>query len=365
MWVHLCGHGGARCCPADDARSAGGTHARAFTVDVHCHVLTLAVEQLVATHPKKLAELAAMRAGMGDASIAHNQAVMLPQAFPKLTRIEQRLADMDAMGVDVQVVSPSPNQYCYWAEAPLADEIVRLQNEHIAALCAAHPTRLRGLGTVALQHPERAATQFQHAVQVLGLHGVEISTSVEGVELDDPLLDPFWAMAASLKAVVFIHPFGTNLGPRIATHYLNNTIGQPLETTVALSRLIFSGLLDRHPGVRILAAHGGGYLPTYLGRSTHAQTVRPEAQTMARAPRDYLREMFFDTVVYEPIALRHLIDIVGVSQVLLGTDYPFDMGHYAPHALVAAVPGSSDADRAAMLGGNAQRLLGIERVGAG
>lgn len=357
-WLHFCGRGGSPCCPAGSERSAGGSRAaRLFAVDVHCHVMTLAAEALVASHPMKLAEPAAMREAMGDASVEHNLKTMLPHAFPRLTRVEQRLADMDAMGVDVQVISPSPNQYYYWAEPALARELVRVQNEGIAALCAQHSARLRGLGTVALQHPAMAAEQLEYAVRVLGLEGVEISTSVEGRELDDPSLEPFWDAAARLEAVVFVHPFGTTLGARVATHYLNNTIGQPLETTIALSRLIFSGLLDRHPGVRLLAAHGGGYLPAYLGRSQHANAVRPEAQGMARKPSDYLREMYFDTVVYDSAALRHLIEVVGVSQVLLGTDYPFDMGHYTPHELVA--PDWNASERAAVLGGNARRLFDL------
>ena len=356
-WLHFCGCGGVLCRPAETEGSTAGPRPRLFAVDVHCHVLSLEAEALVAGRPQKLAEPAAMREAMGDASVAHNLAVMLPEAFPKLTRAEQRLVDMDGMGVDVQVISPSPNQYYYWADRELAREVVRVQNENIAALCNAHPNRLRGLGTVALQHPDMAAEQLEHAVRTLGFRGVEISTSAEGRELDDPALEPFWAMADHLQAVVFIHPFGTTLGARLATHYLNNTIGQPLETTIALSRLIFSGLLDRYPGVRLLAAHGGGYLPTYLGRSEHANAVRPEARTMARKPSDYLREMYFDTVVYDSLALRHLIDIVGPSQVLLGTDYPFDMGHYSPHELVAAE--WSAQEREAVLGGNARRLFGL------
>lgn len=357
-WLHFCGRGGSPCCPAGGERSTGGPGpARLFAVDVHCHVMTLKAEALVASHPMKLAEPSAMREAMGDASVAHNLKTMLPHAFSRLTQVTQRLADMDAMGVDVQVISPSPHQYYYWAEPELARELVRVQNEGIAALCAQHPARLRGLGTVALQHPEIAVEQMEYAVRILGLEGVEISTSVEGRELDDPNLEPFWAAAALLEAVVFIHPFGTTLGARVATHYLSNTIGQPLETTIALSRLIFSGVLDRYPGLRLLAAHGGGYLPTYLGRSQHANAVRPEARTMARKPSEYLREMYFDTVVYDSDALRHLIDVVGVSQVLLGTDYPFDMGHYSPHELVA--PAWSTMERAAVLGGNARRLFDL------
>ena len=362
-WLHWCG-GARRCCPAGQADAGSGpatgqapASRRHFTVDVHCHVLTLAVEQLVAPHPRRVAEPAAMLAAMGEASVAHNQAAMLPKAFPGLTAMKQRLADMDAMGVDVQVISPSPNQYYYWAEADLAQRIVELQNEHVAQLCREHPVRLSGLGTVALQHPAMAAQQLRHAVEVLGLKGVEISTSVEGRELDDPALGPFWAAAQACDAVVFIHPFGTTLGERTQSHYLSNTIGQPLETTLALSRLIFSGTLDRYPGLRLLAAHGGGYLPMYAGRSNHAHKVRPEAGGIQRKPADYLKDIFFDSLVYEPAALRQLIDNVGAGQVLLGTDYPYDMGESDPQQLIAQLPGADDSERAAVLGGNARRLF--------
>src|SRR5215470_16587298 len=155
-----------------------------LTVDFHCHVLTLAAEPLVADKPQKQAEPAAMLKSMGEASVAHNNAVMLPHAFPRLTRVEQRLADMDAMGVDIQVLSPSPTQYYYWAERDLAEQVVRVQNEHVAEVCAQHPDRLVGLGTLALQHPELAARQLEHAMKRLGLRGMEISTSVNGEELD-------------------------------------------------------------------------------------------------------------------------------------------------------------------------------------
>jgi len=364
-WLHLCGH--RRCCaavaegPGEGTGSGGRGRARPrhFTIDVHCHVLTLAVEQLVATHPRRLAEPAAMLASMGEESVVHNQSVMLPKAFAGLTSIEQRLRDMDAMGVDMQVISPSPNQYYYWAEPELASEIVRLQNQHIAEVCAKHPARLAGLGTVALQHPELAARQLLDAVNVLGLKGVEISTSVEGRELDDAALAPFWAAAQSTGAVVFIHPFGTTLGERTRSHYLSNTIGQPLETTLALSRLIFSGTLDRYPGLRLLAAHGGGYLPMYSGRSDHAFKVRPEAAKTVRRPSEYLREIHFDSLVYEPGALRQLIDNVGASQVLLGTDYPYDMGHDEPQELLRLLPGAQEAEQAAVLGQNARRLFNL------
>ena len=340
----------APCC-APQPGAAGAGRPRLFSMDLHCHVLCLEVEPLVASHPRRQAEAAMMVRAFGAESAAYNASVMLPAALPKLTRLETRLADMDTMGVDVQLLSPAGNQYYYWAEEPLARDIVRVINEHIASLCALHPQRLQGLGTVALQHPQLAVQQLRHAVETLGLRGVTISTAVEGGELSDPGLEPFWAEAARLGCVVFIHPQGTWAADRLGRWYLANVIGQPLETTVALSHLIFGGVLDRHPGVRLLAAHGGGFLPFYLGRFEHAWKVRRES------PREYLRRIWFDTVVYEPRALRNLIDEVGVSQVVAGTDYPYDMGAWDVAGLLAAVPGLDDAGRAAIAGGNARRLL--------
>jgi len=335
-------------------------NSRQLTIDFHCHVLTLAAEALVADTPQKKSEPALMLKSMGEASVAHNNAVMLPHAFPRLTRVEQRLADMDSMGVDIQVLSPSPTQYYYWADRDRAEQIVRVQNEHVAEVCALHPGRLIGLGTLALQHAELAAEQLEHAMKRLGLRGVEISTSVNGEELDAARLAPFWRKAEELGAVVFIHPFGTTLGDRVSTHYLSNIIGQPLETTIALSHLIFGGVLDRHPGLRIVAAHGGGYLPSYCGRSNHGYAVRPEAKADAKfPPMEYLRKIWFDTLVYEPGALRHLIKTPSARQVVVGSDYPFDMGHYDPHGLLAATQGLTEGERGAILGGNAAILLGL------
>jgi aminocarboxymuconate-semialdehyde decarboxylase len=360
MTLHSCGP---RYAPQKIEGGAGSPSRarRHTTVDFHCHVLTLGAEPLVADQPQKQGEAAMMLEAIGEASVAHNNAVMLPRAFPKLTRIEERLADMNAMGVDVQVLSPSPTQYYYWADRDLARQLVRLQNEHIAGLCAQHPERFVGLGTLALQHAELAAEQLDYAVRQLGLKGVEISTSVNGEELDAERLLPFWQKADELGAIIFIHPFGTTLGERVRTHYLANIIGQPLETTIALSHLIFGGVLDRHRGLKIVAAHGGGYLPSYCGRTNHGHDVRPEAKGGAQLrPVEYLRKMWFDTLVYEPEGLQHLVNVVGASQVVVGSDYPFDMGHYDPHGLIGATPGLTEKEAAAILGGNAAALLGLQ-----
>jgi aminocarboxymuconate-semialdehyde decarboxylase len=341
--------------PATWIKDAHGRRLR--TVDLHAHVITLAVEPLVAECPQKKAEPEARVRTMGSASVEHNNRVMLPQCAPALTDLGVRLADMDAMGVDVQVVSPSPTQYYYWADPDLAARIVGLQNEHVAECCAQSPERLVGLGTLALQHPQLAVAQLEHAVETLGLRGFELSTAVNDRELSHASLEPVWAKAQELGCVVFIHPLGCSLGERLAPAYLSNSVGQPVETAVALSHLIFGGVLDRHPHLKICAAHGGGYLPTYAGRADHAFHTRPDARTMSQPPSAYLRRMWFDSLVYSPQALRQLIDQVGASQVVVGTDYPFDMGHYDIHAVIGNTPGLTDAQREAILSGNADRLL--------
>jgi aminocarboxymuconate-semialdehyde decarboxylase len=242
---------------------------------------------------------------------------------------------MDAAGVDLQVISPMP-LYHYWAEPPVAVRVTRLTNEGIAELVESHPARFAGLGTVPLQHPDLAIAELSRAMVDLGLRGVQIGTSAGGRELADEALDGFWARAEELGAAVFIHPWGCSLGERLDRYYLSNTVGNPVETTVALSHIVFSGLLDRHPGLRLIAAHGGGYLPTYLGRSDHAFTVRPEARRTLSPPSTYLQRMWFDSLVYTAPALRHLVDAVGADRVLLGSDYPFDMGVPDPVDRLAA-----------------------------
>jgi aminocarboxymuconate-semialdehyde decarboxylase len=243
--------------------------------------------------------------------------------------------------------------------------VCRAANRAIADLVTARPDRLLGLGLVPLQHPDLCVEALEDAVLAHGLAGVEISSHApavtepaagrRGIELSDERLDPFWARAEQLGAVVFLHPFGCTLDERLDRFYLSNTVGQPVENAVALSHLVFGGVLDRHPGLRIVAAHGGGYLPTYLGRSDHAWRVRPEARGCRDLPSSYLSRIWFDSLVHTPDALRRLIEVVGADRVLLGSDYPFDMGVEDPVAHLAAAGLPAD-QTAAVAGGNAVRL---------
>ena len=327
-------------------------------VDIHAHLLVPAVEALVADRPERAAALHQQAVAAGVASTQHNRQLFASDYLPKLTDVATRLAAMDAMGVDMQAVSLSPTQYYYWADRDLAQAIAQAANEHLASLCAAHPDRFVGLATVTLQHPDLAAEQLTHAVKTLGLRGCQISTLIDGAELADRRHDPFWSRAEALGAVIFVHPLGCTLDERVQPYYLSNIVGQPIETTLALSHLIFGGTLDRHPRLKLCAAHGGGYLPSYIGRSDHGYAVRPESRTMAHAPSTYLKRIWFDSLVYTPQALEHLVRMVGASQVVIGTDYPFDMGMTDPLQQIAQAA-LSEADRERIRGANALEMLTI------
>ncbi|MGC4950246.1 amidohydrolase family protein [Streptomyces sp. DT224] len=333
------------------------------TVDVHAHVLLPQIEELVSGLPGH-ADAKALDARRNGPDALAVSGPMVRDRIPALTDPAVRLARMDAQGVDVQLVSPSPSHYHYWADADTAEKVCRLADEATAAHCAAAPERLRGLGLVPLQHPELLVPALDHALEQ-GLSGVEISSHAPGRELSDPAYEPLWARAEETGAVVFLHPFGCTLDERLDRWYLSNTVGQPTENAVALSHLIFSGVLDRHPGLKIVAAHGGGYLPTHIGRSDHAWRARKDAAAgCAEPPSSYLRRLYFDSLVHDPSVLRALVNAAGADRVLLGSDFPFDMGSDDPvGALRKAALAEDDFD--AVRGANAAALLNLSPARGG
>jgi len=276
-----------------------------------------------------------------------------------------RIAAMDSQGIDVECLSINP--YWYKAGKDEAAEVIRLQNETLVEFCAKQPDRFVAFATAALQHPELAAEQVEHAVKKLGFRGVSVGGSVAGLELADPKFNPFWAKCEEHGVLVFLHPTGTRelepSGRLKGSGLLTNTIGNPLETTIALSHLIFEGTLDRFPGLKICAAHGGGYLGSYANRSDAVIRTFPNrvGPLPKKKPTAYLRDgqLFFDTIVFTPEALRHLIAESGVGQIMVGTDYPFPWTATEVD-LVLSTPGLSDEDRIAILGGTAQKLMGIK-----
>ena len=272
-----------------------------------------------------------------------------------------RLHDMDAQGIDVAALSI--NAFWYGADRDVSAELIRKQNEKLAELCAAQPDRFVAFATIALQHPDLAVEQIDYGVKKLGLRGVSIGTNVDGVELSDPKFHPVWEKIEELSCPLFMHPFGgtPELRHRLKGNGgLNNVIAQPLETTIALSKLIMEGTLDRYPGLKVCTCHGGGFLPFYPPRLDAMLTTFPERQrvTLRKKPSEYLKDMYHDSMVFTSEALEYLVSIVGPERVYLGTDYPFK---WAPAAvdMILNTPGLSDDDRRAILGGTAARLLGI------
>src|SRR6201993_2706951 len=278
------------------------------------------------------------------------------------SNLADRIAEMDVEGIDVEALSINP--YWYRAERDAAAELIKIQNEKLAGFCAATPDRFVAFATVALQHPQLAVEQLEHAIKRLGLRGLSVGGSVAGQELADPKFHPVWAKAEELGILIFMHPLGPRelepSGRLNGSGLLTNTIGNPLETTIALSHLIFEGTLDRFPGLKICAAHGGGYLPSYAARSDAVQTTFPHRMTgtLRKKPTEYVRQLYYDSIVFTPEALRHLAAEAGPGQIVMGTDYPFPWTKTSVDHILGT-PGLSDADRIAMLGGTARVLLGI------
>jgi aminocarboxymuconate-semialdehyde decarboxylase len=274
----------------------------------------------------------------------------------------QRLQVMDQHGIDIQALSIN-GYWWYAADEDLARRIVRAQNEGLANWVTAHADRFVAFASVALQHPELAAEQLQDAVQRLGLRGASIGGHVNGEDLSLPKYDPFWAKAAELGVLVLMHPGGAeNIvkeGAFRGRGDLGNIIGNPLETTYFLSRLIFDGVFDRFPGLRVCAVHAGGYLPSYFGRTEAACVVRRGADCAnSRKPSEYLRsQIFVDTMVFSEEGLRHLVAEVGVGQVVYGTDIPYNWPVTVD--LILDAPFLSDGEKEAILGGNLMNLLRI------
>ncbi len=345
-----CEVAGTRALASPETGSGTGAHPRAQrrdvviagkrvkTVDVHAHCAVPAAMQLVDLPLETQALL------MHDTS--------------------SRIAAMDAQGIDVEVLSINP--YWYRVERDVVAELIRVQNETLVEFCAANPDRFVAFATAALQYPGLAARQVQHAVKNLGFRGVGVAGSVAGDELANPKFHPFWAKCEELGVLVFMHPLGTReleaTGRLAGCGLLTNTIGNPLETTIALSHLIFEGTLDRFPGLKICAAHGGGFLPSYANRSDAVTRCFPNrvGPLPKKNPTAYLRDgqLYFDTIVFTPEGLRHLIAETGPDKIMIGTDYPFPWTSTEVD-LIMDTPGLSDDQRIAILGGTAQRLLGI------
>ncbi|MEO5672354.1 MAG: amidohydrolase family protein [Ramlibacter sp.] len=328
-----------------------------LVVDMHCHMLVEDAETLVNANKPAQPEVAHRFASAETRKVS---VAMVQSIKDRIRTTGTRLEDMDAAGIDVQVISPAPGHYCYWAGEELGREIARKVNDGLAAAVAKNAGRLLALGTVPMQSPRLAVEELRRCMGELGMRGVEISTHVNDDELADPRFREFFAAAQELGAVIFLHPTGFTQGQRLANYHLNNVIGNPLDTTVALAHLIYGGVLDEYPGLKICVAHGGGTIAAYPGRFDHAWRERHDCSAHCQhEPSHYLRRMFLDTIVFDPAQLRALAAQWGPQQLVLGTDYPYDMSEPDPVGFVHR--SGLDAEAVAgILGGNAARLLGLE-----
>ena len=329
------------------------------TIDIHCHLATPASRPPVEAFRRP--DYEHYDYFMGQDSKDRNK-VMFPTIAAKLTNAADRLEDMDRMGVDIQGLATFVSEYFYWAPGPAAAESARIQNDNLAAIAAERPERFVAMGaTVPLQDIDLAIAEVHRAVDDLGFKGLQIGGTVDGRNLDDARFRPFWQAVAAKGVPVILHPSGYPEGQRFGNYFLTNCIGNPLETMVAATRMIFSGLFEELPDLKLVLLHGGGYLPFYASRADHTWEVRPETRAAIpdHAPSHYMKRLYYDTMVFQPLYLRHLIEVVGVDRVMIGTDYPFDMGEEDPVALVDATEGLTDEHKVAITGGNAARLFGL------
>jgi aminocarboxymuconate-semialdehyde decarboxylase len=345
--------------------TAARTHGRpgreirphSLTVDIHSHVQVPAAAAYAKPH-----QTPDPRASTYTAETRILARKQDEDRTPNLVDLSLRMRDFDAMGIDAQVISPAPAQ-CYYSIPPeIGIKAARLVNDGIAEIVAKMPKRIpAAMGSVPMQAGgEAAAEELEYAVKSLGFKGVEILAHVGDLEISDPSFEPFWAKAEALGAVVFIHPASFTEPRRFGKFYFSNVIGNPLDTTMALHHLIFEGVLERYPNLKIIASHGGGYLPAYSGRIDHAWGARSDAHgSLPKPPSFYLKKIYLDTIVFTPDQLEALVKLFGVEKILLGTDYPYDMGEYDPIGHIASVASFTDADRAAIAGGNAKALFGL------
>ena len=331
---------------------------KSTTIDAHTHVAVPRAAEFIKPH------LDVTTIPLAHFSSAETKALNAKQEGDIRSRIvgtyDERFADMERMGVDMQLVMPPPPQLYHSVALEYAVPAARMINEGIAEFVSRHKDRFIPTGTVPMQDGSEAAKELEHCMKVLNFKGVEILTNVDGKELSDPAFAPFWKKAEELGALVIIHPNGFTEGQRLSRFYFNNIIGNPFDTTVALHYLIFDGVLERHPNLKIFAMHGGGYLGAYSGRIDHAWGARSDCQAgLPKPPTHYLKKVYFDTVVFTPLQLETLVKTVGLDHVIMGTDYPFDMLEYDPIGHINSVESFDDSMRAALAGGTAKKLLGL------
>jgi aminocarboxymuconate-semialdehyde decarboxylase len=297
------------------------------------------------------------RDGDGHERVIHRQGFWWA-VDPSFYDLEARLAAMDARGCDLAVLSLTPTLLGYWFEASEAVDFCRMVNDTLAAAAREVPDRIAAVATLPMQDAGAAVAELRRAVTQLGMKGAQIGPRMEDLGLDDPAVRPVLAEAARLGVPLILHPYNAGKRAGLTDYYLTNLVGNPLESTVGAARLIFGGVLDELPELRLVLMHGGGYLPYQIGRFDHGYRVRSETKGCRHAPSGYLRRFWYDTITHAPGPLRFLVEHVGADRVVYGTDYPFDMGAGSVPEQLGGV-GLADPDLARIAGANAVELFDL------
>jgi aminocarboxymuconate-semialdehyde decarboxylase len=325
-------------------------------IDTHAHILSEETMRMISKEAPKVAP----KLTPIDNDFAVLEVAGTPyRPFPRGGwDMERRLKDMDFAEVDVQVLSNTPQTFLYNQDAGLNATLSALQNDQIAKAVAADPGRFRGLATLPMQTPQKAADELKRAMQSLGLRGAHIGSNVNGKNLDDPELEVLWAAASELDAFIMVHPTQVAGADRLQSYYLTNLIGNPLDSTIAAASLVFSGVVERYPAIKFLFVHGGGFVPWQMGRFSHGWHVRPEPKVkLQQTPEASLNRLYFDSILHARPQLECLIKLAGTARVALGSDYPFDMGTLECTRQVKALS-IADVDKDAVLHGTPLTLLG-------
>jgi aminocarboxymuconate-semialdehyde decarboxylase len=326
------------------------------TIDTHAHILSDETMRLIG---KEAPAISPKITPIDDEFSILEVGGVPYRPFPRGGwNLEKRLADMDFAGVDMQVLSNTPQTFLYNVDASLTATLAALQNDQIAKTVAETPDRFMGIATLPMQAPEKAAAELTRAMRTLGLKGAQIGSNVNGRNLDDPALEPLWAAANELSAFVMVHPMLVAGADRLKSYYLGNLIGNPLDSTIAAASLVFGGVVTRFPKIRFLFVHGGGFVPYQFGRWIHGWKVRPEPQVhLKESPEAALKTLWFDTILHAKEPLEYLVASAGASRVVLGSDYPYDMGTLECVRQVRALS-ISDAEKSRILSTGPLTLVG-------
>jgi len=329
-------------------------------VDMHAHVFTGEAMAGVDRKYRRYAPQLLVEAGKylivtGDRSSGPIE------PMPGFGDVEGRLMLMDETGVDVQVVSVTPGNFCYDAPAEAGAVIAAAQNDAIAEMVEEHPGRFMGCATVPLQNPEAAIGELNRCVRDLGFSGVEIGTNIAGKNLDSPELKPFYAEAERLGTPILVHPINNAGADRTSRYYLGNIVGNPMETTIAIGCVVFGGVLEQFKKLTFCWSHGGGFWPYQIGRFDHGYDVRPEPKTnISKPPSAYSSRMYYDTITHSKDAIGYLVSVMGASNVVYGTDFPWDMGDYDSIPMIKEMRGINARDKLRILGETSAKLFRVK-----